>query len=208
MLYRSSCKERHVSVTPNLAALLPFIDTSSILNQTKKLDVLISPNQPIDLTKTLKRSRQSSMDQPIDYSIINKRNDSQHISHVFGEEKKFRKDENYVFEQQSKEEDADEQQHFLSFGIKQIKEYDEHRPLTPISSSSSPQTISLLDKKTIFSTNDSTGIRNRDRYSCSYCAKTFPRSANLTRHLRTHTDKYLTLFSRPKIGKRHLSLNE
>ncbi|CAF0993053.1 unnamed protein product [Didymodactylos carnosus] len=29
--------------------------------------------------------------------------------------------------------------------------------------------------------------RNRDRYSCSYCAKAFPRSANLTRHLRTHT---------------------
>ncbi|VDO75658.1 unnamed protein product, partial [Onchocerca flexuosa] len=27
----------------------------------------------------------------------------------------------------------------------------------------------------------------RDRYSCKFCAKVFPRSANLTRHLRTHT---------------------
>lgn len=27
----------------------------------------------------------------------------------------------------------------------------------------------------------------RDRYTCKFCAKVFPRSANLTRHLRTHT---------------------
>ncbi|XP_058453179.1 histone-lysine N-methyltransferase PRDM16-like isoform X2 [Malaya genurostris] len=27
----------------------------------------------------------------------------------------------------------------------------------------------------------------KDRYSCKYCGKIFPRSANLTRHLRTHT---------------------
>ena len=27
----------------------------------------------------------------------------------------------------------------------------------------------------------------KDRYTCSYCGKVFPRSANLTRHLRTHT---------------------
>lgn len=29
--------------------------------------------------------------------------------------------------------------------------------------------------------------KGRDRYSCKFCGKVFPRSANLTRHLRTHT---------------------
>ncbi|EDW76587.2 uncharacterized protein Dwil_GK15538 [Drosophila willistoni] len=29
--------------------------------------------------------------------------------------------------------------------------------------------------------------RNKDRYTCKFCGKVFPRSANLTRHLRTHT---------------------
>ncbi|XP_018028211.1 early growth response protein 1-B [Hyalella azteca] len=29
--------------------------------------------------------------------------------------------------------------------------------------------------------------RSRERYSCKFCGKVFPRSANLTRHLRTHT---------------------
>ncbi|XP_030383884.1 early growth response protein 1 [Scaptodrosophila lebanonensis] len=29
--------------------------------------------------------------------------------------------------------------------------------------------------------------RNKDRYTCKFCGKIFPRSANLTRHLRTHT---------------------
>ncbi|KAH8419279.1 hypothetical protein KR222_003820, partial [Zaprionus bogoriensis] len=32
-----------------------------------------------------------------------------------------------------------------------------------------------------------TGGRLKDRYTCKYCNKVFPRSANLTRHLRTHT---------------------
>jgi hypothetical protein len=29
--------------------------------------------------------------------------------------------------------------------------------------------------------------KSKDRYSCKFCGKNFPRSANLTRHLRTHT---------------------
>lgn len=31
------------------------------------------------------------------------------------------------------------------------------------------------------------GNRAKDRYTCKFCLKVFPRSANLTRHLRTHT---------------------
>ncbi|CAF0918846.1 unnamed protein product [Rotaria sordida] len=209
--HRSSCKERHFSttttitptVTPNLAAFIPFIDTSPLLNQTIKNDLpsTSSLNEPIDLTKTYKRTRQLSIDQPIDYSIRNKRYDynNQHISHVFGDkqEKKFKKiEENFIEKQindddnnNNNDDDNDNENyhHLLLLGKKQIKEYDDHRPLTPISSSSSPQTISSFDKKPILSTNDKTIIRNRDRYCCTYCSKTFPRSANLTRHLRTHT---------------------
>lgn len=31
------------------------------------------------------------------------------------------------------------------------------------------------------------GGKLKDKYKCDYCSKNFPRSANLTRHLRTHT---------------------
>ncbi|GJQ85839.1 hypothetical protein Trydic_g13563 [Trypoxylus dichotomus] len=34
---------------------------------------------------------------------------------------------------------------------------------------------------------DTTGGKIKDRYACKFCGKVFPRSANLTRHLRTHT---------------------
>ena len=33
----------------------------------------------------------------------------------------------------------------------------------------------------------STPSKNKERYACKFCGKVFPRSANLTRHLRTHT---------------------
>lgn len=174
---RSLCKERNIS-PPTLTTLLPF--------------TLKKTEEPIDLSKSLKRSRQSSIDQPIDYSIINKRPDFnlQHTSHVYGnkQEKKLKKNEN---------EEDDDDHHHHHHHLLQIK-YDDHRPLTPLSSlSSSPQNISLVDKK--LHSNDipptpAMTIRGRDRYCCSYCSKTFPRSANLTRHLRTHTDKYLTQY--------------
>lgn len=35
--------------------------------------------------------------------------------------------------------------------------------------------------------NAAIALKNKDRYSCKFCGKVFPRSANLTRHLRTHT---------------------
>ncbi|XP_034945807.1 MDS1 and EVI1 complex locus protein EVI1-A-like [Chelonus insularis] len=38
-----------------------------------------------------------------------------------------------------------------------------------------------------YSVNVSSGLKPKDRYSCKFCGKVFPRSANLTRHLRTHT---------------------
>lgn len=34
---------------------------------------------------------------------------------------------------------------------------------------------------------DAAGGKIKDRYACKFCGKVFPRSANLTRHLRTHT---------------------
>ncbi|XP_031354664.1 histone-lysine N-methyltransferase PRDM16-like [Photinus pyralis] len=34
---------------------------------------------------------------------------------------------------------------------------------------------------------DTSGNKLKDRYACKFCGKVFPRSANLTRHLRTHT---------------------
>lgn len=37
------------------------------------------------------------------------------------------------------------------------------------------------------SSNSALTNKNKDRYACKFCGKVFPRSANLTRHLRTHT---------------------
>ena len=50
----------------------------------------------------------------------------------------------------------------------------------------SPQTKSFPDFSHS-SSQYSTPNKLKDRYSCKFCGKIFPRSANLTRHLRTHT---------------------
>ena len=39
-----------------------------------------------------------------------------------------------------------------------------------------------------------TRLNNKDKYTCSYCGKVFPRSANLTRHLRTHTGEQVNIY--------------
>ncbi|EYC17212.1 hypothetical protein Y032_0031g2341 [Ancylostoma ceylanicum] len=38
-----------------------------------------------------------------------------------------------------------------------------------------------------FSVNSHVAKTTKDRYTCKFCQKVFPRSANFTRHLRTHT---------------------
>ena len=140
--------------------------------------------EPIDLSKSLKRSRHAWNEQPIDYSLSKRSLEDivQHLSHVFGG-KKFKSERGEVEEAERV---------FVSVGKKSVKDYDDHRPLTPISSlSSSPATGEKKPLPIDVPPTPALTIRSRDRYSCSYCCKTFPRSANLTRHLRTHTDKSL-----------------
>lgn len=45
----------------------------------------------------------------------------------------------------------------------------------------------LFQKPLMSSGLSMTGGKLKDRYACKFCGKVFPRSANLTRHLRTHT---------------------
>jgi hypothetical protein len=51
------------------------------------------------------------------------------------------------------------------------------------SSASAPATATT----TTTTTSTTHHVKAKDRYTCKFCGKVFPRSANLTRHLRTHT---------------------
>nr|CAH7729892.1 unnamed protein product [Callosobruchus chinensis] len=51
-------------------------------------------------------------------------------------------------------------------------------PFDMLRNPSTPQTPKVFDPA---------GGKIKDRYACKFCGKVFPRSANLTRHLRTHT---------------------
>ena len=44
-----------------------------------------------------------------------------------------------------------------------------------------------IQGRSSFASSTSPPCHSRSKYSCKYCGKMFPRSANLTRHLRTHT---------------------
>ena len=50
-----------------------------------------------------------------------------------------------------------------------------------------PSSLPLLGRLGCYSDVLSGGSKSKDRYGCKFCGKVFPRSANLTRHLRTHT---------------------
>ena len=60
---------------------------------------------------------------------------------------------------------------------------DGHLPPSPSPFDARPQ---IPPQPKAFS--DTPGVaKGKDRYACKFCGKVFPRSANLTRHLRTHT---------------------
>jgi hypothetical protein len=83
-----------------------------------------------------------------------------------------------------------------SFDIQRLKEQDIISSAQLLSSQSSSSLSgrtthnnnnSLKQVNHNLSTNSAMSNKNKDRYACKFCGKVFPRSANLTRHLRTHT---------------------
>jgi uncharacterized Zn-finger protein len=76
--------------------------------------------------------------------------------------------------------------HELSLNVPQIM--NSSNQTTSLSSRSNHNNNSIKQINHNLSSS-STGVtnKNKDRYSCKFCGKVFPRSANLTRHLRTHT---------------------
>ncbi|XP_046800983.1 asparagine-rich zinc finger protein AZF1 [Lucilia cuprina] len=48
-------------------------------------------------------------------------------------------------------------------------------------------TTTTVNSRTNTQVSGNLSYKSKDRYTCKFCGKVFPRSANLTRHLRTHT---------------------
>ncbi|CAO1393374.1 unnamed protein product [Diamesa serratosioi] len=66
-----------------------------------------------------------------------------------------------------------------------------HSPFLPLRSPTAFDIHRLKDQDGLVNVpqlmTNSNQNKNKDRYACKFCGKVFPRSANLTRHLRTHT---------------------
>lgn len=61
------------------------------------------------------------------------------------------------------------------------------RPFSNNSTSSLYEAIQERRENLNTANNYQQSTKTKERYACKYCGKVFPRSANLTRHLRTHT---------------------
>ena len=75
-------------------------------------------------------------------------------------------------------------------GIRKFDQYDPSKisPVLPTKPSISPPQRGFTVNNLLYPNSaDKMVIRSKDRYTCKFCGKLFPRSANLTRHLRTHT---------------------
>jgi Zinc finger, C2H2 type len=88
-------------------------------------------------------------------------------------------------------------QHPQSFDMQRLKDQDllanVPQLLSASNQSASPGARSNHNNNNVkqvnhnLSSNSAMTNKNKDRYACRFCGKVFPRSANLTRHLRTHT---------------------
>ncbi|XP_065357559.1 transcription factor Ken [Calliphora vicina] len=66
----------------------------------------------------------------------------------------------------------------------------QNSPATPASTPNQPyrhKRTTTVNSRTNTQVSGNLSYKSKDRYTCKFCGKVFPRSANLTRHLRTHT---------------------
>ncbi len=75
-------------------------------------------------------------------------------------------------------------------GMRKFEPYDPSKisPVLPTKPTGSPPQRAFTVNNLLYPNSaDKMVMRSKDRYTCKFCGKLFPRSANLTRHLRTHT---------------------